>query len=333
MSEIRRGIERGSKLEYEENHEQFLILPDGRKMAYKNCGRETDYPIFFLHGTPGGKDGPLPRSLSLRLANVRLIVPDRSGYGGSDRDPGRSISSIAEDVAFLADSLGIDRFSVAGRSGGAPHALACAALLRDRVQSALALVSIAPPDAQGLDWYAGMGPGNVAEYELVDSFLQGSLSAARTIDTLRANTTDAMRSGNFIDIELQSQLPIPDRRVIGDAAIRSALNIGFENAAANMGNLIMPSGPVDSSRAYVSGQYDDHIAFRTPWGFDPADITCPTLLWHGEKDIFSPFSHSEWLQERIPSSILDTAPEQAHFGAIEVFPFLLTWARTNAMTR
>lgn len=212
MSGIRRGIERGSKLEYEEDREQFLILPDGRRMAYKNRGRENDYPIFFLHGTPGGKDGPLPRNLSLRLGGVRLIVPDRSGYGGSDRDPDRSISSIAEDIAFLADSLGIDRFSVAGRSGGAPHALACAALLKDRVQSALALVSIAPPDAQGLDWYAGMGPGNVAEYELVDSFLKGSLSATRTINTLRANTTDAMRSGNFIDIELRSQTVLPRHR-------------------------------------------------------------------------------------------------------------------------
>lgn len=305
--------------EYIEGIEQCITLPDGRRMAYKNLGRQSDYPVIFLHGTPGSKDGPLPRSMRLRLRKTRLIVPDRAGYGGSDRHPNRSVGSIAEDITFLANELGLQRFSVVGRSGGAPHALACGALLPDSVESVIALVSIAPPDAEGLDWFEGMTTGNMHEYALVDKIIKGDQVALHAAETLRANTVDAMMSGNFVDASLLYQLPTPDRRVIADVAIRNALNTGFVNAVAR--------NPIPTqNKAYASGQFDDLIAFRTDWGFDVGQIACPTYLWHGVDDVFSPISHSSWLAKKIPGSILDAELQKAHFGAIEALPELLNWA-------
>ena len=61
-------------------------------------------------------------------------------------------------------SYGLDQFAVVGRSGGGPHALACAALLSDRVSRAAVLVSLAPREADGLDWFGGMADSNVDAY-------------------------------------------------------------------------------------------------------------------------------------------------------------------------
>jgi pimeloyl-ACP methyl ester carboxylesterase len=53
-----------------------------------------------------------------------------------------------------------------GWSGGGPFALACAVFLPDLVRAAALLASPAPWDATGLDFFAGMGEGNVDDIHL-----------------------------------------------------------------------------------------------------------------------------------------------------------------------
>lgn len=52
-----------------------------------------------------------------------------------------------------------------GGSGGGPHALAAGARRASRVTRVLCNVGVAPYDAEGLDWSAGMDPINVRELE------------------------------------------------------------------------------------------------------------------------------------------------------------------------
>ena len=80
---------------------------------------------------------------------------DRPGWGGSTPRPDRSVGSAAADVAAVVDALGIDRLAVMGRCGGGPHALACAALLPDRVLAAVSASGSAPYSSPGLDWSPG----------------------------------------------------------------------------------------------------------------------------------------------------------------------------------
>jgi pimeloyl-ACP methyl ester carboxylesterase len=87
---------------------------------------------------------------------MRLLSHGRPSYGGSTPQPGRNVASAACDVAQIVDALGIERFAVMGASGGGPHALACAGLLPGRVTSVASLAGLAPFDADGIDWYAGM---------------------------------------------------------------------------------------------------------------------------------------------------------------------------------
>ena len=114
-----------------------------------------------MHGTPGSRLGPRPRALVLHQLGVRLIAFDRPGYGGSDRQFGRRVADVAADVAAIADALEFDRFAVLGRSGGAPHALACAALLPAPDDPGRGAGRAGAEPGQGLDWFAGMTPANV----------------------------------------------------------------------------------------------------------------------------------------------------------------------------
>src|SRR5690606_26673026 len=122
---------------------RIVVTPDGRRLAVEQRGRPDGHPVFLLHGTPGSRLGPRPRASVLYRLGIRLITFDRPGYGGSDRMRGRRVADVAADVACIADALGLGAFAVVGRSGGAPHALACAALMPDRVTRVAALVGLA----------------------------------------------------------------------------------------------------------------------------------------------------------------------------------------------
>src|SRR6478672_8021412 len=111
----------------------IIELPDERQLALKIAGPKEGTPIIGFHGNPGSRLGPWPRSHWLHMAGIRLISFDRPGYGMSTRNPGRAIRDTAADVEAIADCLGIEQFAVHARSGGVPHALGCAALLKDRV--------------------------------------------------------------------------------------------------------------------------------------------------------------------------------------------------------
>ncbi|MBS2535059.1 alpha/beta hydrolase [Catenulispora sp. NF23] len=311
------------------NRSGVATRADGGRVAFAESGPWNGYPIFFLHGTPGSRIGVLPRPFELSRRRVRLIAIDRPGYGMSDRRAGRDVASVAQDVLAVADELGLETFSVSGRSGGGPHALACGALLPDRVRSVVALVSIAPYDAPGLDWYAGMIDSNVAAYQLTRAALDNpalmpAMKLSLAVDT-GALATD------FIAERLFDELPVADRRIVSDSRIRGLLLAGFRNAVTNPDNLIaldpaeLALDPAEPVPTYLAGQFDDHVAFCSPWGFDPADIRCPTLVWHGGTDVHSPPGHSRWLASRIPHAVLDVDPGEAHFGAVRYFPHLLGW--------
>src|ERR1700726_2169775 len=132
------------------------MTADGRRLAASVYGDPEGLPVFLLHGTPGSRIGPTPRSAILHRLGVRLICFDRPGYGESDRLPRRRGPAGAGDGSALAHALGGGKFAVVGRSGGGPHALACAALLPERTTKAAVLVGLAPREAEGLDWLGGM---------------------------------------------------------------------------------------------------------------------------------------------------------------------------------
>ncbi|MFD9303588.1 alpha/beta fold hydrolase [Streptomyces sp. NPDC060048] len=278
-------------------------VADGRSLTVERWGDPYGKPVFLLHGMPGSRLGPAPRGMVLYQRRMQLIAYDRPGYGGSDRHPGRTVADVAGDVAAIADALGLDTFAVAGRSGGGPGALACAALLPERVTRTAALVPLAPRDAEDLDWFDGMAESNVLEYSTAGR--DPEELAARLIPRAAGIAADP---GRLLD-ELRRELTASDRMIVADAGLRGMLLRNYREGV----------------RTSAYGWIDDIIAFSTPWGFDPADIRCPVLIWHGELDVFSPVGHSRWLARRIPGATTTIDPAAAHFAALRALPDVLTW--------
>lgn len=284
------------------------LTADERELVFDSWGDPQGHPVFLLHGTPGSRKGPRPRSMVLYQLGIRLIAYDRPGYGQSTRLAHRSVAHAADDVVAIADHLGLGGFSVVGRSGGGPHALACAALHPERVLSAGVLVSLAPPDAPELDWFEGMTKSNVREYRNARENLE-------ELQTTLVQNADAIKAdpGSLLS-GLDEEMQAVDRRVVADAGIRGMLKQNF----------LMGVGES------ADGWIDDAVSFCKPWDFDPAGITVPTLLWHGERDVFSPVGHFQWLAGRIPRATVILQPSAAHFDAVSVLPRVLGWLKDQA---
>jgi len=282
--------------------------PDGRRLSVESWGDPDGKPVFLLHGTPGGRNGPRPRGIVLYRLGIRLISYDRPGYPGSTRKPGRTVADAAEDVQAIADYFGFDRFSVVGRSGGAPHALACAARLSKRVTCAAALCSLAPCDAVGLDWNAGMADSNVQAYHDAEENL-GALIAElnERAGQVRSHSEGLLKL-------LWPELVGHDKEAIGDIALRR----------------LIARVHADALHDTVDGWVDDVLAMSRPWKVELSDIKAPVKLWSGSDDVFSPVSHTYWLAKRINRADLEVEQGKAHFRSVEILPRVLAWVADTA---
>jgi pimeloyl-ACP methyl ester carboxylesterase len=153
--------------------------------------------------------------------------------------PGRRVADAAGDVRAVADQLGVDRFCVVGRSGGGPHALACAALLPDRVMRAAVLVGLAPADAVGLDWYDGMSADNARNHANAEV---GDAELMREMIALAVRT--AADPESLLD-ELRTQAAEPDLRFMQSVMYRRMLTAGYAEA--------LRVGPLATLRGWTAG--------------------------------------------------------------------------------
>src|SRR5207247_7425926 len=128
--------------------------PDGRPLGLTTAGAADGPVVLAQQGTP--MTGLLfePHVRDAEERGIRLVSYDRPGYGGSTAAPDRSVADAAADVRAIADALEVEQLAVWGISGGGPHALACAAILPDRVVAVASLASVAP--------LAPCGPGRPA---------------------------------------------------------------------------------------------------------------------------------------------------------------------------
>jgi pimeloyl-ACP methyl ester carboxylesterase len=277
-----------------------------RIIEYEIAGDPLGVPVFMHHGTPGSSAGPRPRNAVLSRLGVMTISYSRPGYGHSTRAEFRSVASAATDVAMIADSLGIERFAVLGRSGGGPHALACAALLTDRVVRTAALVSLAPAEATDLDWYRNMAGSNVRAYRSARE------DRPQLVESIRVRADRVRRDPSHLIDQLRGEMTDSDARVIDDPQIHLLMLSNYRDALAQ--------GPY--------GWIDDVLAIRRGWGFDLRDISGPVRLWHGAHDRFAPASHTRWLADRIRGATVEVESGAAHFDALPIVPRMLEWLAT-----
>ena len=181
-----------------------------------------------------------------------------------------------------------------GHSGGGPHALACAALMPDRVQAVVSGAGLAPFGAEGLDWFAGMAPSGVAA-------LRAALEGREAKERYEASAP------------------------AGDSGFTAADHAALAAEWGWFGSVVEPAladGP--------GGLVDDDLAYVAPWGFEPGVVSAPTLLIHGSDDRMVPASHSRWLARQIPQAELRESPGEGHISVLTGAERALEWLRERA---
>ena len=272
-----------------------VTVPDGRTVSAAQWGDPDGFPIFSLHGTPGSRLGRHPDEGAVRDLGLRVVTYDRPGYGASTRHPGRQVIDCVGDVAAIADALGIERFAVTGGSGGGPHSLAVAARLPDRVLRARCVVGVAPFEAEGLDFYAGMDPENIKELGLAE---QGEAVLHPELERMAAADLERISSDPSKVLSDDWELADADRAVLADPGIQRVMGEAMREACRNG----------------VWGWVDDDLAFMKPWGFDVAEIRVPVEVRYGAKDVLVPAAHGAWLARHVPDAEVTVDQEAGHLA-------------------
>jgi pimeloyl-ACP methyl ester carboxylesterase len=268
---------------------------DGRTLTVREAGDPAGVPVLVHWGTPGSSLLYEPHIRDAEERGIRMFSYDRPAYGHSTRQKGRLVADCAADVTAVCDALGVERLCVWGVSGGGPHALATAALLPDRVAAAASLASVAPVDAEGLDFLDGMGEQNVVSFK---ASLAGEESHRAQHETEAAEMIDATAE-QLVEV-LRTLLGPADRGVL-TGELAQFLVDSFQAGAE-----------VDTN-----GWFDDEEAFVRPWGFDLASIRVPVLILQGEDDRFVAYGHGVWLADHVPGCEAWLTAEDGHLTLIE----------------
>jgi len=263
----------------------------GHRIEIELSGPEAaDHVVIFHTGTPSAGILFEPMVAAGAARGIRHVAYSRPGYANSVRQPGRTVADCALNVSAIADELGIDRFFTVGWSGGGPHALACAALLGDRVIAAATLASIAPRDAEGLNWVAGMGEENVQEFGAADSGQLIGFLDHMAADYARVTPEQLHETfGDLVSPVDVASMTREFAQYLSDA-VRLALSRG------------------------IWGWLDDDLAILHDWGFSLDEIARPVTIWQGGQDRMVPFDHGRWLAEHVAGAKAQLLPDEGHLS-------------------
>jgi pimeloyl-ACP methyl ester carboxylesterase len=273
---------------------RIVTLPDGRDIDMLMTGPGDGLPLVLHEGTPVGLELYPPVADAALARGLRVIMAARPGYERSTPRPGRMVADVAGDTAAVLDELGAGTFVTAGWSGGGPHALACAAELPGRCLAAASIAGVAPYGVSGLDWMAGMGPENVAEF-------RAALSGEAALTTFLEDMAGAISTvtGASVAESLGGLVQGADKASLtGEYAehIAAALRTGV--------------------RAGIAGWRDDDLAFARDWGVSllSSGREMPVAIWQGDQDLMVPYAHGRWLAANIPGARAHLLAGEGHLS-------------------
>jgi pimeloyl-ACP methyl ester carboxylesterase len=279
-----------------------MQLRDGRWLGYSEYGDPMGTPIISLHGNPGSRLTHYPDDAVARAMGARIIALDRPGYGLSTFQRGRRLVDLADDVAALADALGVARFAVMGGSGGGPYAAACAWRLPARVTRLALLSSVAPLDVPGAT--AGMSRQNRRSFWAARHLPWPLLRAAYALQARLI-----VRDPALLIEQLSRVLPEPDLAALARPDVHAMTSASVREAFRQGGR----------------GMAWDSVLLARPWGFALGEIAVPAALWHGERDVLAPIAMGRYLARAIPGCRATFLPGEGHLLLYAHWPEVLTW--------
>lgn len=279
----------------EKIQDKFITLQDGRTLAYTEHGDLSGQPVFMIHGNPSSRLMRHPDESIVENLGARIITPDRPGYGLSDFQPNRTLLDFPDDIAQLADALGIEKFAIFGVSAGGPYAAACAYKLADRITQAALVSGVSTLDRPNAyddmseAWQTAFKTGNWPEW-----LLRQVLKLR-----VRAERRDPEKA---ID-DMAALMSLADAKLM----LRPEFHAGIRRRV------------YEATRNGTRGWAREIKVLVAPWGFDPAEITVPVHLWYWEDDPAVPQQMGRYFESKIPNTIPHFLPGGGHLF------FLVHW--------
>jgi pimeloyl-ACP methyl ester carboxylesterase len=285
--------------EVDRTHQTFL-LPDGRTLGYAEYGDPQGRPLFYFHGWPSSRVefAGLNGDQIAKQLNVRVIAPDRPGFGLSSDQPRHKFTDWPLDVSRLADHLGLERFAIVGYSASSPYTLACAHALSVQLTAVGVVSGVAQPFSnsgatEGMPtimlWTTARIHPRITW--LLFNLMKNTIANAPR-DRLPASAKQAMMAE--ADFAFIKRHP---------AAMAASMDGGAE--AIRQGGL----GPAEAAALYWK-----------PWGFRLEDIQMKVHVWHGEDDLNAPFAaHGKVLAQKLPNAEVKFYPGEGHISLIHKY--------------
>jgi pimeloyl-ACP methyl ester carboxylesterase len=271
-------------------------LADGRRLSFAEFGPAGGRAVIWLHGTPGARR-QIPEAARLAAVElgVRLIGIDRPGVGDSTPHLYPNILAFSDDLAAVADALGIERFALIGLSGGGPYLLGAAYAMPERVMAGVVLGGVAP--AVGDDAAAGGLVTRAAPLGTTVELLRAPLGLLFT------GVIWALRPFASPGLDIYARFsPEGDRRVFARPEIKAMFIDDLLNG----------------SKTGIRAPILDFILFARHWGFSVRDVRVPIRWWHGDADHIVPLAHGRHVVDLLPDAELTVRPGESHLGGLGV---------------
>lgn len=270
-----------------------LGLDERRNLAYTVIG-DAGWPcVLFFHGAPSSRLRLAYLESAFLAKQIRVVSPDRPGYGASTPQPNRTLRDWPHDVAALAAHLGVDRYITAGHSSGGPYALACAALIPHLVQGAIVLAGVTD-----MAWAPAWDGYLETEVELMRTPTEAAI-LARCIELYGPDGSGFLTASGIVFSD-------PDKLLYADEETSRKLAIARAEAF----------------RQGLIGYAQDLFIQGQPWPFDSTSMAVPVTVAHGEFDTLVPLKHSEHTADLTPQATLQVLPGHGHFTVLSELPAL-----------
>lgn len=275
--------------------DETIRLRDGRRLGFAEFGPSDGRPVLFFHGIPGSRLFFQLAELDASRLGVRLIAPERPGYGTSDFLPQRRLVQWADDVRQLADRLRLETFSVAGVSGGAPYSLVCARFLPERIVRAGLVSAMGPVDHPLVVAHmTSRHRFRLAVFRLAPI----SVHAVCTLAGWCARNLPARLLAGILPMfppASRHLLEAEGRREVIVRSIREAFRQGGRGVARDL------------------------LLMSLPWGFQLEEVAVPVALWHGADDINLPVVLSQAISASLPNCNARIIPGADHAWILDHF--------------
>lgn len=268
--------------------DQTIKLQDGRALGYAEFGDPSGMPVFFFHGFPASRLEGIALDTPARAVGVRLIAPDRPGFGLSDPKRGRSFSDWPDDVIQLAVHLGIYDFAVLGTSGGSPYVVACADQISERLTAAGIVSGISPLRSQAVR--LTMNPDQRRMFVSVGRFpWLARRIFARSMQEVQTDFPSLLK-------RMAAERPEVDRFILERPDVKDMLRPNLTEAF----------------RQGVTGAAQELALYRGSWRLALKKVTYPVQIWQGRKDVITPPSMAEELASLLPHTLTRWYPDEGH---------------------